>query len=130
MLGTLLNCAFWGLMATATPFIDVEEVAGTPVVAWLTPREHDFGTIRHEHPVEYIFKFKNIAAEAITIEAVRTTCGCTAASWTESAIAPGATGEVRIEYDAYQRGDFSKKIKVFFDKQRKADVLKISGSVE
>ena len=75
-------------------------------------------------------KNKNIANEAITLQTARTTCGCTAANWTESSIAPGATGEVRIEYDAFQTGDFSKKIKVFFDKQRKAEVLKIKGSVE
>lgn len=100
------------------------------VVEWLCPAKHDFGSIPRERPVTYVFKFKNVTDEAIVLQTVRTTCGCTAASWTEDPIQPGATGEVKIEYDAYQRGDFSKKIRVFFDKQRKADILWISGSVE
>lgn len=127
MFCTFLNYAFLSLTLT---FFAPADHSAKPVVEWLTPREHDFGTIKRDRPVTYVFKFKNIATEAILLETVRTICGCTAANWTESSIAPGETGEVRIEYDAYQTGDFSKKIKVFFDKQRKADVLKISGEVE
>lgn len=130
MIRTLLNSAFLSLTFVILCSSVQLENAAKPVVEWLTPREHDFGTIRREHPVEYVFKFKNITKEVIVLQTVRTTCGCTAANWTESPIEPGAMGEVRIEYDAYMMGDFSKKIKVFFDKQKKADVLKISGSVE
>ena len=130
MIWTFLNGAFLGLTLCFIPVRDVSENGAKPVVEWLTPREYDFGTIKRDHPVSFVFRFKNIANEAITLQTARTTCGCTAANWTESSIATGATGEVRIEYDAFQTGDFSKKIKVFFDKQRKAEVLKIKGSVE
>lgn len=126
MFWTFLQCT---LLAFTVNTVRINPT-GTPVVEWLTPREHDFGTLRRDHPGEFVFKFKNIASEPILLETVRTTCGCTAANWTETPIAPGATGEVRIEYDAYQTGDFSKKIKVFFDKQRKAEVLKITGTVD
>lgn len=130
MFWTFLQSTLLGIALLNNPVIEPSPNAGKAVVEWLTPREHDFGSVRHERPVQYVFKFKNITNEPIIVEAVRTTCGCTAANWTEKPIEPGASGEVRIEYDAYQRGDFSKKIKVFFDKQRKADVLKISGTVE
>lgn len=129
MFRNLLNGAFLSA-AFVVFFWPYTQTGSKPVVEWLTPREHDFGTLRHERPAEYVFKFKNIATEPLILQTVRTTCGCTAASWTETPIAPGATGEVRIEYDAYLRGDFSKKIKVFFDKQRKAEVLRISGTVD
>lgn len=126
---SLLKFFAFGMLCLAASAAQLE----TPpqkVVEWLGPQVHDFKKIRHEQPVEHVFQFKNISTSPILLETVRTTCGCTAASWTESAIAPGETGEVRIEYDAYLRGDFSKKIKVFFNKQRKAEILKISGTVD
>lgn len=103
--------------------------AKPPVVEWLTERDHDFGQLRHERPATFIFQFKNLDAQPILLQTVRTSCGCTAAKWTETPIAPGGTGEVEVEYDAYQRGEFSKKIRVFFDRQRKPEVLRIRGEV-
>jgi hypothetical protein len=104
-------------------------VSATPIVSWQTEKDHDFGKMRHERPQTFIFRFKNIHSEPILIENVRTTCGCTAATWTEGEIASGAEGEIVVEYDAYQRGSFSKKIRVFFNKQRKAEILWIRGDV-
>ena len=130
MVSILLNSSFFSLLYLFVQPNYSPVVAPKVVVEWLTPREHDFSVIPHDKPVETIFKFKNVAGESILLETVRTTCGCTAANWTEGAIAPGATGEVRIEYDAYQRGDFSTKIRVFFNKQRKAEILRIQGTVD
>jgi hypothetical protein len=123
----LLFCSLASFLLVHLPLSPVTKPA---VIEWNTPREHDFGDIKRDRPVTYVFTYKNISTEPVTLETVRTTCGCTAASWTETAVAPGAQGEVRIEYDAYQQGDFSKKIRVFFDKQRKPEILKISGSVK
>lgn len=106
------------------------QIAPRKVVEWLTERDHDFGKMRHERPKSFVFLFKNISEEPILLETVRTTCGCTAARWTESPIGPGETGEINVEYDAYQRGDFSKKIRVFFSRQRKPELLWIRGDVD
>ena len=103
---------------------------GAPVVAWLTELDHDFGERRQGHPAAFVFKFKNITSDTLLLQTVRTTCGCTAARYTEEPIAPGAAGDITIEYDAYQRGAFSKKIRVFFDKQKKPEILWIRGEVE
>lgn len=99
-------------------------------VEWLTVRDHDFGKMRRERPQKFVFRFKNLNAKPILLETVRTTCGCTAAKWTEAPIEPGETGEIEVEYDAYQRGGFSKKIRVYFDSQRKPEILWIRGEVE
>jgi Protein of unknown function (DUF1573) len=127
MFRQLLSYTFTSFLLFTISFFPASKPA---VIEWNTPREHDFGDIKRDRPVTYVFTYKNISTEPVTLETVRTTCGCTAASWTETAVAPGAQGEVRIEYDAYQQGDFSKKIRVFFDKQRKPEILKISGSVK
>ncbi len=100
-----------------------------PVVEWLDPKEYDFGEIGHNRPVSVVFSFRNISDSPLLLQTVRTTCGCTAASWTEAPVPAGGKGEVRIEYDAWQQGGFDKKIKVFFDKQRKPETLRIFGTV-
>lgn len=99
------------------------------MVEWTKGVEHDFGLIPRGRPVYHAFVFKNISSDTLRVETVRTTCGCTAAEWTESPIAPGAEGKLSIEYDAYKTGRFQKKIRVFFDRQRKAEFLSIEGEV-
>ncbi len=100
------------------------------VVKWITETDHDFGTLRAGRPATFTFSFQNALTEPIVLETVRTTCGCTAAEWTETPVEAGQSGEVVIEYSADRRGDFKKKITVFFDKQRKAETLWIRGTVE
>ena len=101
-----------------------------PLITWLTEQDHDFGALPKGKPATFVFKFKNAAPDTILLQTVRTTCGCTAARYTEEPIAPSATGEITVEYDAYQSGAFSKKIRVFFDKQKKAEILWIRGKVD
>lgn len=129
MFWTILQCALLSFSLSSNACVAID-APPEKVVEWLSPKEHDFGNIQRERPVEHVFKFKNTTKGAIVLQTVRTSCGCTAASWTETPIEAGATGEVRIEYDAYKIGDFNKKISVFFDKQRKAETLRIRGSVD
>ena len=49
----------------------------------------------------FVFRVKNVSSEAITINQVRTSCGCTVASlprkpWT---VAPGTGGEIKLTVD-------------------------------
>lgn len=101
-----------------------------PAPAWLTPRAHDFGLLQHNTPATHIFTFKNTGTTPLRVDVVRAECGCTAADWTEAPVAPDSTGQIRVEYDAAQIGLFHKKIKVFFDDIRKAEILSIEGEVE
>jgi hypothetical protein len=116
---------FFSLLFTAPTLADP-----APVVRWSTGTEHDFGTMPQGRPRGFTFRFVNVSSEPILVETVRTTCGCTAARYTETPIEPGAEGEVMLEYDAYKQGVFTKKVKVYFDKQKKAEVLTITGEVE
>ena len=138
-----MNWLFWSLAlvsnfsthsssaqyASTTAVLNIESIK-PPVVEWLTEKDHDFQHLRQEHPKTFVFRFKNIDTQPIVLQTVRTSCGCTAAVWTETPIAPGATGQIEVEYDAYQRGEFRKKIRVFFDRQRKPEILYIHGEVD
>lgn len=123
----------WMMLLTwNAPFIEDKKplVDKAPIVEWLTEKDHDFQHLRQEHPKTFVFRFKNLDKEPILLQTVRTSCGCTAATWTETPIPSGQAGQVEVEYDAYQRGEFRKKIRVFFDRQRKPEVLFIHGVVD
>lgn len=117
----LLYCMSPAPVPAATP---------PPVVSWLTEQDHDFGEVPSGKTVHFLFKYKNISTEPLLLQTVRTTCGCTAAEWTEEPVMPGETGHISIEFESSQRGEFHKKIRVFFDKQRKAEFLWIRGEVQ
>ena len=98
-------------------------------VRWLSPLEHDFGDIKHNEPVEHDFKFVNISNDLLTIDNVRTSCGCTASDWVDVPTGAADTSAVSIIYDATKPGYFRKKIKVFFRGQRSAEILYVEGFV-
>lgn len=129
----MMICLILNLLLLSPTHVDQDVQADNgkaPIVEWLTERDHDFQHLRQEHPKTFVFRFKNIDIQPIVLQTVRTSCGCTAATWTEAPIQPGSTGEIEVEYDAYQRGEFSKKIRVFFDRQRKPEILWIRGEVD
>ena len=117
------------LFALLFPLIHTSAVSLPPMakLLWETEKDHDFGKIQQGRPVKFVFRYKNTGDAPLTLETVRTTCGCTAAEWTEGSVAPGASGEISVEYDAYQGGAFKKKIRVFFEEQKKAEILWIRG---
>ncbi len=104
-------------------------VIHSPIV-WLTTSEHNFGAIPQYQEQIHHFYFRNNSLKNISIDNVRTTCGCTASQWQEMPIPPDSIGFVSITYDAKQVGAFKKKIKVFFANQRLPEILFVEGLVQ
>ncbi len=125
MLFSFLSALFFFLVP-ASPELPVQTPA---VVSWLTEQDHDFGEVTSGKTVRFMFRFKNVTPEPLVLQTVRTTCGCTAAEWTEEPVAPGATGQVLVEFESSQQGAFRKKIRVFFNRQRKPEILWIEGVI-
>ncbi len=99
------------------------------IVEWTAEKDFDFGLLVQGQPEEVDFTFTNISADTIVIDNVRSTCGCTAPYWDLTPILPDSSSTITIKYDAYKEGFFYKKVKVFFNKQRKAELLSITGEV-
>jgi hypothetical protein len=99
-------------------------------IKWTTSTDYDFGAVEFGTTSGVVFSFQNTSTDSVLLETVRTTCGCTAAEWPERPLAPGATGDLRIEFTAEHKGPFTKKIRVFFDAMRKPEILFIRGRVE
>jgi hypothetical protein len=104
-------------------------VAALNPIIWLTETEHDFGDIPREQPATFQFVFRNISADTLSIDNVRTECGCTTPDWSERRIAPQDTAHIAITYDAIKMGSFEKSISVWIHGYRKGTYLTISGQV-
>ncbi len=101
-----------------------------PSVEWLSETTYDFGDIAHRESVTHEFAFRNTSDAPITIDNVRTSCGCTVPNWAERPVLPDSIGQISVEYDARDTGWFRKYIKVYFSNQRRAEKLYIEGFVE
>ncbi|MFZ4057392.1 MAG: DUF1573 domain-containing protein [Ferruginibacter sp.] len=88
----------------------------------------DLGEIPHNKPVEVVFTFTNNGNEAILIDQVITSCGCTVAKYPLAPVLPGASAEITATYNAATLGIFNKSITVnLADKTTKQ--LFIKGTV-
>jgi Protein of unknown function (DUF1573) len=87
-------------------------------VIWTTPQSHDFGEILRGSTHTHIFEFKNLTYKPLTIDNVRTDCGCTASDWEEEPVKPNALGKITITFDATKSGYFQKKITVWIRGQQ------------
>ena len=61
--------------------------------------KHDFGKVDQGKVLTYSFKFKNVGDAPLTINNVRTTCGCTAAVVKGSKLDPGKEGEIKVSFN-------------------------------
>lgn len=98
-------------------------------VSWSSSMKHDFGQINQDFPVVHKFEFTNTSNKAITLDNVRTSCGCAAPSWTYDPIPPGESSMIEIEFNAAKEGEFVKLIKVFVHDVKKPEILTITGEV-
>ncbi len=73
----------------------------------------DYGEVEFAGPRERVWKFKNTGKEPLLITNAQGSCGCTVPSFPKEPIMPGATGEIKINYDTNRQGDFTKTVTVF-----------------
>lgn len=90
-----------------------------------------FGEIKQGEIVEHVFKFKNEGNAPLVLTNVQTTCGCTAPTWPrETAIAPGATGEILVRFNSSGKvGMQNKVITVTSNAQNATERVRITTNV-
>src|SRR5271170_1716837 len=99
-----------------------------PDVIQLKENGHNFGKIPQGRPATYNFEIINTGTEALRLENVQASCGCTTPEWSKDPIAAGATATIKVGYNAFAEGPFTKTVTIFYnDKQTKT--LTISGEV-
>lgn len=75
----------------------------------------DFGKIPMGRPVTHRFVFTNKGTDSLRIENAMASCGCTTPKWNRKAIAPGASTEVEVGFNAAAEGHFEKPITVAYN---------------
>jgi len=93
-------------------------------------QEHDFGKLIEGVKASFKFKFKNVGGSDLLINQVKTSCGCTASSYTNEPIPPGGTGVIELTFDSkHQLGKNFKNATVIANTQPNIIELKIRAEV-
>lgn len=77
-------------------------------------KEYNFGNIPElGGRVTTVFEYVNTGNAPLVLTSVRTSCGCTAPTWTDEPLEPGQRGMIKVTYNASGRpGRFQKTITV------------------
>lgn len=92
-----------------------------------TSTEHDFGNQPQGKPVTWEFEFTNQGKEALVLDNVSASCGCTTPTWTKEPVLPQKKGTVSAQYNMAREGTFTKSITVT-TKDGETVTLVISGN--
>jgi hypothetical protein len=92
----------------------------------------DFGKVKQGKVLTQVFKFVNEGDETLTIDGVRTSCGCTAVLVSKKEIAPGKEGELKVTFNT--RGYAGKLSKYIYvdsnDPAQKSKQITVSAEIE
>ena len=99
------------LFASALVFglVAMAQTKSDDIVKFNTEK-HDFCKIKQGVPVTYYFEIKNTSDKPIVVENASASCGCTVPEKPEKPINPGATGKVKVQYNAATVGPFKKDV--------------------
>jgi hypothetical protein len=118
-LATIILVCLSGSIVIAAPNLQVDN----PVF--------DFGEVFQGDKVLHAFEFVNGGDETLTIDRVRSSCGCTAVLVSEKSLPPGGKGELRANFDSTRfRDAVSKTISLYSnDPVRPVMQFQIKGKV-
>jgi hypothetical protein len=85
----------------ANPAATPEAAAAGPTTTMtFEETEFSFGTITDGDKVSHTYTFTNTGSEPLILSDARGSCGCTVPSWPREPIAPGAKGEITVEFNS------------------------------
>ena len=114
--------------AASTAPVAVNSSPAAVEVLGLKQTSYDFGKIPQSRPVTHIFEFTNNGKEALKLENVQASCGCTTPEWSKDPVEPGATASIKVGYNAAAEGPFTKAVMIYFNGNQMKTIT-ISGTV-
>ena len=97
-------------------------------VIQLKENSHDFGKIPQGRPAVYVFEVANTGKTALKLDNVQASCGCTTPEWSRDAIEAGGTAKIKVGYNAYAEGPFTKTVTVVYNTNM-TKTITITGNV-
>ena len=92
--------------------------------------EKNFGNIPLNEKREHVFKLVNTGNKPLVIYDVVTSCGCTKAEYGKEPVRPGETLELKVIYNAEDKGRFRKNLTVYCNAEDSPLKLTVVGVVE
>ncbi len=96
---------------------------------WFDSYIHDYGEIQVDSDGTWTFKFKNLGENAVVINRVRSSCGCTVPEWSREPIESGSEGSITVKYNTALTGTFMKSLTVYSSAANSPVKLQIKGKV-
>ena len=90
---------------------------------------YNFGKIKQSVPVTTFFTVTNKSDKPVVLESVVASCGCTTPEWSKEPIAPGATSQIKVGYNAASPTAFTKDITIRLAGLQDAKIIHITGEV-
>lgn len=87
------------------------------------------GEVEFDVPRQFSLGFTNKGTEPLVITEVKASCGCLNVSFPKAPIAAGASGEIRLTFDAKLLGTFYKEIEVLTNASTEPAYVAIQGTV-
>jgi len=92
--------------------------------------EFDYGVIDQGEKVTHVYKFTNTGSEPLIISNAKGSCGCTVPQWPKDPIMPGATDEIKVQFDSKgKRGKQSKRVTITANTDPAQTFLTIKGEI-
>jgi len=130
MVNTAADAAADANMTVETPAANAVPIGPTTNMEFAESK-HDYGVIEQGEKVSHVFKFKNTGNEPLVLSNVKPSCGCTTPKWTKEPIAPGADGEILVEFDSKGKsGKQTKTVTVTANTEPATTVLTITGDIQ
>ena len=96
----------------------------------LSETEKNFGNIPLNEKREHVFKLVNTGNKPLVIYDVTTSCGCTKAEYSKAPVRPGETLDLKVIYNAEDKGRFRKSLRVYCNAEESPLKLTVVGTVE
>jgi hypothetical protein len=126
-----MKTVFLGFLSMFLLLLPAEVLAGGPKLV-AADADFSFGQVFQGTKVEHTFRFRNDGEAPLTVEKVRSSCGCTAALLSATLIPPGGTGEIRTTFDSARfRGAVVKTVYLYVnDPMQPVAQFQLRGTVK
>lgn len=109
---------------------DVVDAENAPVFGF-DKEKHDFGSIESGSSPKTKFTFTNTGKSPLIITNAKGSCGCTVPTWPKEPIAPGATGEIEVQFNSgTKKGPQTKTVTLTANTVPNTKVLTITAQIQ
>lgn len=95
----------------------------------LNAETYNFGKIKMGVPVTTFFTVTNTSDKPVVLESVTPSCGCTTPEWSKEPVAPGASTQIKVGYNAASPQPFTKDITIKLAGVQEVKFIHITGEV-